>query len=171
MVFESNSAIFGWRGLLATDLHGSVGSAKEFKENKNWDLLLKFSLRVSQVMEIKNSCYVSDPGSYKLDCSKGKTSTWKMEKLDDMWTFLFLFLLWFVPFTHFSSLLHSATHRNKEEKHWQIKGNTGQDLWLLHILLFSFTSSYLSFFPPWTLQLEQKWILLNLLKGRKSIKS
>lgn len=77
---------------MAADLHGSLGSAKEFKENKNWDLLLKFSMGVSQVMEIKSSVVCLTQVLTRQIAAKEKTSTWKMAKSDATWTFL-LFLL------------------------------------------------------------------------------
>lgn len=77
---------------MAADLHGSLRSAKEFKENKNWDLLLKFSLGVSQVMEIESSVVCLTQVLTRQIAAKEKTSTWKMAKSDATWTFL-LFLL------------------------------------------------------------------------------
>lgn len=77
---------------MAADLHGSLGSAKEFKENKNWDLLLKFSMGVSQVMEIESSVVCLTQVLTRQIAAKEKTSTWKMAKSDATWTFL-LFLL------------------------------------------------------------------------------
>lgn len=78
---------------MAEDLHGSLRSAKEFKENKHWDLLLNFSMGVSQVMEIKSSVVCLTQVLTRQIAAKEKASTWKIAKSDDTWTFLLLFLL------------------------------------------------------------------------------
>lgn len=93
-----------------------------------------------------------DLGSCKADCSKEKTSTWKMAKSDDTRTFLLLFLWQFIPFARFSSLLHSSTCMIEKVEHWedQKEGNTGQDPGLLHFLFLSspLLTSSLCFSPP-----------------------
>lgn len=123
---------------------------------------------VSQVMEIESSVVCLTQVLTRQIAAKEKTSTWKMAKSDATWTFL-LFLLWFIPFTHFSSLLHSATCRNEKNKIWgrskSRKHRTRSrvpDLYLFFFCLHLFS-------PLWTLQMKQKRMLLNLADRRTDI--